>query len=63
MSDFIHRFMEIDGTPMQRTSAQCMDYLRNKLSYSFEVARGVLGLAVAKGYIHVTNTFPYKTYN
>lgn len=55
--------MEIDGTPMQRTSAQCMDYLQSKLGYSFEVARGVLGLAVAKGYIHVTNTFPYKTYN
>lgn len=55
--------MEIDGTPMQRTSAQCMEFLQNKLGYSFEVARGVLGLAVAKSYIHVTNTFPYKTYN
>lgn len=55
--------MEIDGTPMQRTSAQCMEYLQNKLGYSFETAREVLGLAIAKGYIHVTNTFPNKTYN
>ena len=63
MKEFIHQFMEIDGTLMQRTSRQCMEYLQNKLGYSFETARGVLGLAVAKGYIHVTNTFPYKTYN
>ena len=63
MHEFIHHFMEIDGTPMQRTSAQCMEYLQNKLGYGFETAREVLGLAIAKGYIHVTNTFPNKTYN
>lgn len=63
MHEFIHHFMEIDGTPMQRTSAQCMEYLQNKLGYSFETAREVLGLTIAKGYIHVTNTFPNKTYN
>nr|DAE74733.1 MAG TPA: hypothetical protein [Bacteriophage sp.] len=48
---------------MQRTSAECMNYLQGKLGYNFEATRGVLGLAVAKGYIHVANTFPYKTYN
>lgn len=48
---------------MQRTSAECMNYLQGKLGYNFEAARGVLGLAVAKSYIHVANTFPYKTYN
>lgn len=28
-----------------------------------ETARGVLGLAVAKGYIYVSNVYPVKTYN
>ena len=48
---------------MQRTSAECMNYLQGKLGYNFEAARGVLGLAVAKGYIHVDNNIHYKTYN
>ena len=55
--------MEQNGVPVQRTSAQCMDYLQNTLGYSFEVARGVLGLAVARGYILVTSVSPVKTYN
>ncbi|WP_455533359.1 hypothetical protein [Roseburia inulinivorans] len=63
MREFIHSFMEHEGTPVQRTSAQCMDFLQNTMGYTFETARGVLGLAVAKGYIHVTNIYPIKTYN
>lgn len=63
MKQFIHNFMEQGGIPVQRTSAQCMDYLQNTLGYSFETARGVLGLAVAKGYIFVSNVSPVKTYN
>ena len=55
--------MEQNGVPVQRTSAQCMDYLQNTLGYSLEVARGVLGLAVARGYILVTSVSPVKTYN
>lgn len=62
MKDFIHNFMEQNGVPVQRTSAQCMDYLQNTLGYSFEVARGVLGLAVARQYILVTSVLPVKTY-
>ncbi len=63
MKNFIHNFMEQNGVPVQRTSTQCMDYLQNTLGYSFEVARGVLGLAVARGYILVTSVSPVKTYN
>ena len=65
MQEFIHSFMECNGTPKQHTSAECMDYLQNILGYSFEVARGVLGLAVARGYIIVTSekNAPVKTYN
>lgn len=61
MESFIHDFMEINGVPVQRTSKECMDYLQKE--YSFEVARGILGRAVAKGFIFVSNTSPVKTYN
>lgn len=54
METFIHKFMECDGIAMQRTSKECMDYLQNILGYSFEVARGVLGFAVARGYVVVS---------
>ena len=54
MEYFIHEFMECDGIPIQHTSKECMDYLQNILGYSFEVARGVLGLAVARGYVVVS---------
>lgn len=63
MEAFIHKFMECDGIPIQRTSKECMDYLQNILGYSFEVARGVLGLAVARGYIVVSVYAPVKSYN
>ena len=49
--EFVHEFMESDGIPVCRISVECMRYLQNELGYSFNVARGVLGLAVAKGYI------------
>ena len=41
---------------------ECMSYLQDILGYSFEVARGVLGLAVARGYITVSANAPVKTY-
>lgn len=62
MESFI-KFLECDGIPVQRTSKECMDYLQNVLGYSFEAARGVLGLAVARGYVIVTAYAPVKTYN
>ena len=63
METFIHKFMECDGIPIQRTSKECMDYLQNILGDSFEVARGVLGLAVARGYVVVSAYVPVKSYN
>ena len=63
MLEFVHGFMEQEGIRVQRTSAQCMDFLQNTMGYSFETVRGVLGLAVAKGYIYVSNVYPVKTYN
>lgn len=63
MQSFIHNYMECDGIPIQRTSKECMDYLQNILGYSFEVARGVLGLAVARGYVVVSAYAPVKSYN
>lgn len=63
METFIHEFMERDGIPIQHTSKECMDYLQNILGYSFEVARGVLGLAVARGYVVVSVYAPVKSYN
>ena len=63
MRDFIHNFMEHNGVPVSRTSAECMDYLQNVKGFTFNVARGVLGRAVAKGYIIVSSTVPVKTYN
>ena len=63
MEYFIHKFIECEGIPIQRTSKECMDYLQNILGYSFEVARGVLGLAVARGYVVVSAYAPVKTYN
>ena len=63
MEAFIHNFMECDGIKVQRTSKECMDYLQNILGYSFEVARGVLGLAVARGYVVVNAYAPVKSYN
>lgn len=62
METFIHSFMEQDGIPIQRTSKECMEFLQNQ-GYSFESARGVLGLAVARGYIAVSGYAPVKTYN
>ena len=62
VKDFIE-FMQPNGIPVQRTSAECMDFLQNTLGYTFEVSRGVLGLAVSKGYILVTSVSPIKTYN
>lgn len=63
MYTFIHYFMELEGIPVQRTSKECMDFLMKEMGYSFEVARGVIGLAVARGYIFVSNMAPVKTYN
>lgn len=63
METFIHEFMECDGIPIQRTSKECMDYLQNILGYSLGVARGVLGLAVARGYVVVSAYAPVKSYN
>lgn len=63
MEAFIHNYMECDGIPIQRTSKECMDYLQNVLGYSFEGARGVLGLAVARGYVVVSAYAPVKSYN
>lgn len=63
MKKFIHDFMEQDGVPVSRTSQECMSYLMDVLGYSFEVARGILGLAVARGYIRVSALYPVKTYN
>ena len=62
MEAFLHYFMEHDGIPVQRTSEECMSYLQDILGYSFEVAHGVLGLAVARGYITVSANAPVKTY-
>ena len=62
MEAFLHYFIEHDGIPVQRTSEVCMSYLQDILGYSFEVARGVLGLAVARGYINVSANAPVKTY-
>ena len=63
MKYFIHDFMEQNGVPVTRTSKECMDFLMNVMGYSFEASRGVLGLAVARGYIHVSSFTPIKTYN
>lgn len=63
MEQFIHDFMEIEGVPVQHTSKACMRYLQDVLGYSFNVARGVLGLAVARGYIVVSAYTPMKIYN
>ena len=60
---FIYGFMECDGIPMRHTSKECMTYLQNILGYFFEVARGVLGLAVARGYVAVSAYAPVKRYN
>ena len=54
METFIHKFMECDGIPIQRTSKECMDYLQDVLGYSFEVARG---------YVVVSTYTPVKSYN
>lgn len=62
METFIYGFMECDGIPMRHTSKECMTYLQNILGYFFEVARGVLGLAVARGYVAVSAYAPVKRY-
>ena len=49
MCDFIHRFMEDEGTPVIRSSEECMNYLKER--YSTQIAKGILGRAVALGYI------------
>lgn len=59
---FIHEFMEEEGIPVQRTSRECMQYLQEH-GYSVNVARGILGRAVAQGFIIVTAKVPVKTYN
>lgn len=63
MEYFIHEFMECDEIPIQRTSKECKDCLQNMLGYSFEIARGVLGLAIAHGYVVVSAYKSVKNYN
>ena len=64
MRQFVHEFMENDGVPIKRTSAECMDYLQNILGYSFNVSRGILGRAVAMKFVKCTSNFKdTKTYN
>lgn len=64
MRNFVdHFFMDEDGNIVARSSAGCMDYLQDTLGWSFESARGILGLAVAKGYIKVIATDPVKIYS
>lgn len=64
MRQFIHEFMENNGVPIQRTSAECMYYLQNVMGYSFNVSRGILGRAVVMGFIKCTSNYKdTKTYN
>lgn len=64
MVEFVEKFfMTDDGDIVARSSAGCMDYLQNTLGWSFGSARGILGLAVAKGYIKVISTYPEKIYS
>ena len=59
---FIHGFIESDGTPSPKTSAECMQYLQDVLGYGINVAKGVLGLAVARGFIRRTVDNGVKIY-
>lgn len=63
MGDFIEQFFMTDeGDIITRSSEGCMDYLQNNLGWSLAVARGILGLAVAKGFIKVVAVYPEKLY-
>ena len=64
MVELVENFLiNENGDVVARSSAECMDYLQDTLGWSFESARGVLGLAVAKGYIIVISTYPEKMYS
>lgn len=54
MYKFIHEFMECEGIPVLRSSSDCMNYLEN-VGYSFNVSRGIIGRAVAMGWIKCTS--------
>lgn len=59
---FVHDFIESDGIPVAKTSAECMQFLQDALGYSVNVAKGVLGLAVAKGFVQRTIANGVKIY-
>lgn len=62
MIKFIHDFMELEGVPQVRSSKECMDYLQN-LGYSILSAKGIIGRAVAMGWIIcINNTKNVKEY-
>ena len=50
MIDLIHNFMQHEGTPINRTSFEIMNYLQSQ-GYSFRQSCGILGRAVGKGFI------------
>lgn len=63
MNSFMHDFMEVEGVPHVRNSKECMDYLQNTAGYSFLTARGIIGRAIAMGWITcITNTNNVKEY-
>lgn len=62
IKEFIHGFIESDGIPVAKTSAECMQFLQDVLGYSVNVAKGLLGLAVAKGFIRRTVDNGVKIY-
>lgn len=61
MHEFIHVFFGPDGTI--HTSAECVNYLVDIAGFSLQQAKGILGLAVARGYISVVmESKYYKAY-
>ena len=50
MERFLQEFMQQDGTPIARSSSECMQYLQMQ-GYTVQQSRGIIGRAVANGWI------------
>lgn len=64
MKELVENFLIIDGVPVNRTNVEIMNYLTNELGYSFYSSRGIMGMAVLKGYMRCIhdNGAGIKTY-
>lgn len=51
LSKLVHEFIEEGGVPVPKRATQIVNYLQAQ-GYSFESSRGILGHAVAAGFLH-----------